>query len=48
VYVAQFGVPELAKLGLSDRFEQLRAKLDIELKGFPVLKVLGNMPMLSS
>jgi hypothetical protein len=36
VYVAQHGVPELAKLGLSDRFERLRAKLDIKLKGFPV------------
>jgi hypothetical protein len=34
--VAQFGVSELAGLGLSDRFEQLRAKLGIELKGFPV------------
>lgn len=36
VYVAQHGVSELAKLGLSDRFERLRARLGIELKGFPV------------
>lgn len=36
VYVAQFGVSELARLELSDRFEPLRAKLGIELKGFPV------------
>jgi hypothetical protein len=36
VYVAQFGVSELARLELSDRFEPLRAKLNIELKGFPV------------
>ena len=36
VYVAQFGVSELAKLGISDRFEQPRAKLGIELKGLPV------------
>ena len=35
-HVAQFGVSELAKHGVSDRFNELREALDIELKGFPV------------
>ncbi len=33
---AQFGVQELKRLGVSDRFEKLRETLSIETKGFPV------------
>jgi hypothetical protein len=36
VHIAQFGVQELKRLGVSDRFEKLREALDIETKKFPV------------
>jgi hypothetical protein len=35
VHAAQFGVSELARFEISDRFEKLRETLNIETKGFP-------------